>query len=1137
MGLSLWRWIGCALLLAAPANAQYVASSSSGVPYPTLTAPVPITLTAASGTASDKGRATLGLGFTFPFYDKQYTSITVTANGVAFFEPSSAAFASADFSANSAVSTVSEPNAVLAPLWDDLDGRNPSSALQYQPLSGPNGQGLVIEWSRWSYWTGSYDMTFQVRLWENGLIDFFYGSIIGSGSSLSATVGIEGPDGSAGTEGRACGSLCRLADLQSNARISFGPPTGVDLMVRRVKVNSVVASGPNLQIATSVDLRNFGTAASGAFTYRLYLSNNTTFEPGVDIPLGAAQGPLTLGAMSNLEHTATNSVPRPSSGSYYVIAVVDDAAAITETNEVNNVGANPSALGPGVDLLAQAITGPPVGGPGETISVNVEFSNIGLDSAGTVPFDVWLSADATLGLGDVKVYSSSLSMAGGQNINQAVAFPLPSTVPAGSYYFLLQLDHGPAAGLVTESDDGNNVKASTTLFAARQADLVVDSVSVLEPAPPNPPAAVAFFGETIRVQATVRNAGAATGNNVAVRFYLSDNDTLNGFSDPLLGEVPGLTLAPGASQTVALNVPVPSAAVGGVPYMPGSYYFFAAAVAPNLIEANGQNNRLSSDPQRLANPAPDLVPLSILGPSRVGAGEAFSVQRAFGNRGNRPAANVPYRYYLSANTLITPDDLPLKMVTPGGLVDEKRFSLAVGQRDVGTDTVIVPEDAPESTYYLGVLVDPPLADRQGEVREVDEDNNGFAVATVDVAAVALGLGPAPLPDALLGQPYDVQLGARGGDGNYLFAVGPRGGLPAGMTLSSSGRITGVPSAVGVTACEIAVTSAGRTVLVHRVLRVLSPTPALTIVTTRLPSVARGTTYEAGLAAVGGVAPYTWVLEAGGLPAGLALEADGKISGISTAPLGTETMPIIGVRDAVGNHASALLPMTVGDVSALRLVASTLANATLGEAFAADLAVENVNKMPIVRPVTWRVVQGALPSGLMLEPQDERALIAGTPLETGLFVFTLEATDANGRSDSADFLLRVFPSAFVMHAAFPSAVARGEAVDVTLALDPMAEGASFAIYAGALPPGLSLDAAGTVSGTVDSEAPFGVYTFTIAGGLRGSPDVVGAWAIEVSEDAGRGRGRCGCGTFPGSAIFAAMWVGVFLGRKRCKPRIL
>ncbi|MBL9038910.1 MAG: hypothetical protein JNG84_10370, partial [Archangium sp.] len=184
-------------MTASSALAQYVAAPQAGVPYPSLTTSSPVTLVASTGEPNDRGRATVALGFNFPYYTRTYTQLIVSANGMAFFEPS--ADPNADFLSNVTLPTVTEPNAVLAPFWDDLNGNNPTSAVRQQAVSGPNGAGKAIEWRDWNRAFGAYTLNFQIRLWENGVIEFFYGTMIGSGATITASVGIESPNGASAT--------------------------------------------------------------------------------------------------------------------------------------------------------------------------------------------------------------------------------------------------------------------------------------------------------------------------------------------------------------------------------------------------------------------------------------------------------------------------------------------------------------------------------------------------------------------------------------------------------------------------------------------------------------------------------------------------------------------------------------------------------------------------------------------------------------------------------------------------------------------------------------------------------------------------------------------------------------------------
>jgi surface protein len=66
-----------------------------------------------------------------------------------------------------------------------------------------------------------------------------------------------------------------------------------------------------------------------------------------------------------------------------------------------------------------------------------------------------------------------------------------------------------------------------------------------------------------------------------------------------------------------------------------------------------------------------------------------------------------------------------------------------------------------------------------------------------------------LPNGILGEAYSTTLAATGGDGNYSWAVSS-GSLPAGLSLSASGAITGTPTTAGDASFTVQVTSAGQT---------------------------------------------------------------------------------------------------------------------------------------------------------------------------------------------------------------------------------------------------------------------------------------------------------------------------------------
>ena len=71
---------------------------------------------------------------------------------------------------------------------------------------------------------------------------------------------------------------------------------------------------------------------------------------------------------------------------------------------------------------------------------------------------------------------------------------------------------------------------------------------------------------------------------------------------------------------------------------------------------------------------------------------------------------------------------------------------------------------------------------------------------------AITMTPNPLPDGQVGTPYSVQINATGGTSPYqfLWLVGSSGILPAGLSMSATGLVSGTPTSAGSYAVKIVV---------------------------------------------------------------------------------------------------------------------------------------------------------------------------------------------------------------------------------------------------------------------------------------------------------------------------------------------
>jgi hypothetical protein len=139
-------------------------------------------------------------------------------------------------------------------------------------------------------------------------------------------------------------------------------------------------------------------------------------------------------------------------------------------------------------------------------------------------------------------------------------------------------------------------------------------------------------------------------------------------------------------------------------------------------------------------------------------------------------------------------------------------------------------------------------------------------------------------------------GSGGVGGPYTFSAT---GLPAGLTMSSSGTISGTPTASGTFPYTVTVTDkAGNTGTFNCSVTVVSPIALACATSTGQV----GTPYSSALVATGGVPSYTFSISGGSLPPGLGLSpSTGAITGTPTA---AGTFSFTGeVVDSSGNSGS------------------------------------------------------------------------------------------------------------------------------------------------------------------------------------------------------------------------------------------
>ncbi|GAB5536600.1 MAG: hypothetical protein Rubg2KO_28490 [Rubricoccaceae bacterium] len=175
----------------------------------------------------DASLVTMGLSFGFPFYGTTYSQVAVNSNGyLSFTSTASVPFGNLGDS--------SEPNAVIAGYWTDLNPEFGDGVYTYDDIDEDGREVFIVQWS--DIPSADFDpegeeeptyYTFQIRLYEDGEIRIIYGPQFFD--DYSATVGIESPDAfhviNAGDE------LRFSSRRQLGSILVFQPPTGTGLVV------------------------------------------------------------------------------------------------------------------------------------------------------------------------------------------------------------------------------------------------------------------------------------------------------------------------------------------------------------------------------------------------------------------------------------------------------------------------------------------------------------------------------------------------------------------------------------------------------------------------------------------------------------------------------------------------------------------------------------------------------------------------------------------------------------------------------------------------------------------------------------------------------------------------------------------
>ncbi len=346
-----------------------------------------------------------------------------------------------------------------------------------------------------------------------------------------------------------------------------------------------------------------------------------------------------------------------------------------------------------------------------------------------------------------------------------------------------------------------------------------------------------------------------------------------------------------------------------------------------------------------------------------------------------------------------------------------------------------------------------------------------------------------LPAALQGILYNARLEASGGVTPYGWSI-EVGVLPSGLTMTD-GLISGRPIGQGTFPFTVRVRDSVGTSSAKTLFIIVNPPPApLVIQTVQLPETSAERPYTQVLTASGGVTPYTWSLASGSIGQGLNLSASGLISGTPRDP--ATLVFVVQVTDAAQQSAIRTLAIVVKPADRLAPFGNletpdfraTLTGTVTGTGWALDnLRVATVEVLVDAAKVGDAIYGLARPDIAVVWGQFPNGSNSGfsfaldtTKFSNGDHILSVRVTD--GAANVTILGARLVQVQNRLLAIITTDIQRGRKGEPYSFQLMAANGKppyTWSLLSGSLPLGLSLSAAGVISGT---PLVFGTFPFSI-----------------------------------------------------------
>jgi hypothetical protein len=362
------------------------------------------------------------------------------------------------------------------------------------------------------------------------------------------------------------------------------------------------------------------------------------------------------------------------------------------------------------------------------------------------------------------------------------------------------------------------------------------------------------------------------------------------------------------------------------------------------------------------------------------------------------------------------------------------------------------------------------------IRVTDANGNfGLKQLTIHFSGNTL-LSSTALPTASLNVPYSTQIYSGNVSGSITYTLAAGSGMPPGLTLSSSGLVTGTPTSNGLFPFTVLIgdgvsPALSRTFSV-RVQGINITSPDTVVYTIGTPSPFTFTQ-------TGAAGPVTWSWTSSNPFCGLTLNTStGAVTGTPASCTGMFGVTVT-ASDGTNTMTQNVAFLFHTAVSTLGITSAFILDASAGQSYGTTFGASGG-----VGPYTWSLAPGSsLPPGLRLVSTSQAlkalsvfpgfAYVYGVPTTPGNYTFTLQATDTGVPQQTAAMTYTMTVSPVVWQQSNPRVGTYGAAYSQLLAAYSPNGPVTCSLAYGFLPAGLTLSNGCLLSGT-----PTDTGTFTL-----------------------------------------------------------